>query len=85
MGPCRGNPKSDYLNSIRLTWAVEMVDDILDNGGDKDIRTAFLDVLGPQNGTQVFDAVMKNNPSFAPNITRLQVLIFQSVHYAVQC
>ncbi|KAL8861009.1 MAG: hypothetical protein Q9178_002522 [Gyalolechia marmorata] len=73
MDPCQGNPKSDYLNSIRLTWAVEMVDDILDNGGDKAVRTAFLDVLGPQNGTKVFDAVMKNNPSFAPNITRLQV------------
>lgn len=50
-----------------------MVDDILDNGGDVEIKTAFTTVLGVQNGTKVFDAVMKNNPTFAPNVTRLQV------------
>lgn len=50
-----------------------MVDDILDNGGDLDIKTSFIKVFGVKNGTKVFDAVMKNNPTFAPNITRLEV------------
>ncbi|KAL8685216.1 MAG: hypothetical protein Q9224_005909, partial [Gallowayella concinna] len=65
--------KSIGMNVIRLTWAVQMVDEIIDNGGDKDIKTAFVDVLGQTNGTAVWQAVMKQNPSFSPNITRLQV------------
>ncbi|KAL8802244.1 MAG: hypothetical protein Q9200_006659 [Gallowayella weberi] len=65
--------KSIGMNVIRLTWAVEMVDDIIDKGGDTDIKTSFIDVLGPKNGTAVWQAVMKNNPSFSSNITRLQV------------
>ncbi|KAL8728224.1 MAG: hypothetical protein Q9166_005527 [cf. Caloplaca sp. 2 TL-2023] len=68
-----GKIKSIGMNVIRLTWAVEMVDDIIDGGGDKDIKSAFIEVLGHKNGTQVFDAVIKNNPSFSSNITRLQV------------
>lgn len=50
-----------------------MVDDIIDLGGDVEIKKSFQTVLGLDNGTRVFDAVMKNNPSFAPDITRLQV------------
>ncbi|KAL8839757.1 MAG: hypothetical protein Q9170_001628 [Blastenia crenularia] len=65
--------KNIGMNVIRLTWAVEMVDDILDNGEDVEIKTSFTNVLGVKNGTKVYNAVMKNNPSFAPNITRLQV------------
>ncbi|KAL8949479.1 MAG: hypothetical protein Q9222_004414 [Ikaeria aurantiellina] len=61
------------MNAIRLTWAVEMVDDILDNGGDVTLRTSFTKVLGDKNGTSLYNAVLRNNPSFAPNITRLQV------------
>lgn len=52
-----------------------MVDNILDNGGDVAIKTSFINVLGVQNGTKVFDQVMKNNPTFSPNITRLEVCI----------
>ncbi|KAL9598174.1 MAG: hypothetical protein Q9219_004671 [cf. Caloplaca sp. 3 TL-2023] len=59
--------------SIRLTWAVEMVDDILDSGRDVTLKDSFTKVLGVDNATKVYDAVMKNNPSFAPGITRLQV------------
>ncbi|KAL8641496.1 MAG: hypothetical protein Q9228_001706 [Teloschistes exilis] len=61
------------MNAIRLTWAVEMVDDILDGGHDVDIKTSFINVLGLSNGTSVYNAVMKNNPDFAPNISRLEV------------
>lgn len=63
------------LCSIRLTWAVEMVDDILDGGHDVDIKTSFINVLGLSNGTSVYNAVMKNNPNFAPNISRLEVCV----------
>ncbi|KAL8690349.1 MAG: hypothetical protein Q9218_004190 [Villophora microphyllina] len=61
------------MNAIRLTWAVEMVDDILSQGHDVDIKTSFINVLGVSNGTKVYNAVMKNNPTFAPNISRLEV------------
>ncbi|KAL8709785.1 MAG: hypothetical protein Q9220_005571 [cf. Caloplaca sp. 1 TL-2023] len=50
-----------------------MIDDILDNGGDVALKTSFANVLGDKNGTDLYNAVLKNNPSFAPNITRLQV------------
>lgn len=66
---------SDQLSRIRLTWAVEMVDDILDGGHDVDIKTSFINVLGVSNGTSIYNAVMKNNPTFAPNIRRLEVCI----------
>lgn len=52
-----------------------MVDDILDGGHDVDIKTSFINVLGLSNGTSVYNAVMKNNPNFAPNISRLEVRI----------
>ncbi|KAI4171741.1 MAG: hypothetical protein LQ346_008705, partial [Caloplaca aetnensis] len=66
--------KSIGMNVIRLTWAVQMVDDIFDlPGGDVKIRKTFNDALGKQNGTIVYDAVMKNNPTFDPEITRLGV------------
>ncbi|KAL9592934.1 MAG: hypothetical protein Q9179_006236 [Wetmoreana sp. 5 TL-2023] len=68
-----GKIKDIGMNAIRLTWAVEMVDDILDGGGDIDIKTSFVKVLGDKNGTDVYEAVLEKNPSFAPNITRLEV------------
>ncbi|KAL9012680.1 MAG: hypothetical protein Q9173_002569 [Seirophora scorigena] len=61
------------MNTIRLTWAVEMVDDVLQlPGGDVQIREAFNKTLGG-DGQDVFKAVMKNNPAFKENITRLGV------------
>ncbi|KAL8895648.1 MAG: hypothetical protein Q9207_008080 [Kuettlingeria erythrocarpa] len=66
--------KSIGMNVIRLTWAVQMVDDIFDlPGGDVKIRKSFNDALGERNGTIVYDAIMKNNPTLDPEITRLGV------------
>jgi hypothetical protein len=65
--------KSLGMNVIRLTYAIEMIDDILDNGGDVSIQTSFQTALGTTNGTKVFNEVLKNNPSFSSNTTRLQV------------
>ncbi|KAL8962017.1 MAG: hypothetical protein Q9193_001520 [Seirophora villosa] len=61
------------MNAIRLTWAVEMVDDIFQlPGGDVQIRDAFNKALDG-DGQDVFNAVMRNNPEFKENITRLEV------------
>jgi len=65
--------KSLNLNVIRLTFAIEMIDDILDKGGDVPILTAFTKALGSSNGQKVFNAVVKNNPQFSTSTTRLQV------------
>lgn len=67
------NIKSLNMNVVRLTFAIEMVDDIEDNGGDVTIQTAFKKALGDTNGTTVYQQVIKNNPQFGSSTTRLQV------------
>lgn len=62
------------INVIRLTYAIELVDQIYENGGvDVPISTAFVEALGESNGTAVFQEVLKANPSFSEDITRLEV------------
>ncbi|KAI0129095.1 glycoside hydrolase superfamily [Xylariales sp. AK1849] len=66
--------KSLGMNAIRLTYAIELVDQIYDNGGeDISIQTAFTNALGQANGSAVFEEVVANNPAFSANTTRLQV------------
>lgn len=66
--------KSIGMNSIRLTYAIEMIDQIYDNGGkDIDIQTAFTNALGAANGTKILQKVLANNPQFTAATTRLQV------------
>jgi hypothetical protein len=65
--------KSLRMNQVRLTFAIEMVDDIKDNGGDVTIQKAFTKALGASNGPKVYQQVVKNNPSFNESTTRLQV------------
>lgn len=64
--------KSLNMNVIRLTFAIEMVDDIKDNGGDVPIQKAFQKALG-NNGDKIYQNVIKNNPQFNASTTRLQV------------
>jgi hypothetical protein len=68
-----GRVKEAGMNSIRLTWAVEMVDQILDHhaGQDVPIETAFIQALGKENGTAVYGKVVEKNPSLA-GASRLQ-------------
>lgn len=69
-----GRIKSLGMNSIRLTYATQMIDQIYDrNMSDVPLRTAFTDALGVDNGTRVFERVVANNPSFGENTTRIQV------------
>ncbi|ORY54952.1 glycoside hydrolase superfamily [Pseudomassariella vexata] len=66
--------KSLDMNVVRLTYAIQMVDEIEGNGGDDiPIQTAFTTALGQENGTAVYNQVVANNPSFGANTTRLQV------------
>jgi hypothetical protein len=62
------------MNSIRLTFAIEMIDQIYDNDGeDIDLQTAFIDALGQDNGTTVLEQVLANNPQFTAATKRLEV------------
>ena len=65
--------KSLKFNSVRLTFAIEMIDDIKDNGGDVTIQKAFTKALGASKGETVYQQVIKNNPQFNATTTRLQV------------
>lgn len=62
------------MNAIRLTYAIELIDQIYENGGvDVPVLTAFVEALGEENGTAVFQQVLAANPAFSEDITRLEV------------
>lgn len=61
------------MNVVRLTYAIEMVDDILDNGGDVSLQDALQAALGSVNGTTVLNQILRSNPTFTSETTRLQV------------
>lgn len=66
--------KSIGMNAIRLTFAIELVDQIYANDGkDIDLKTAFINGLGETNGTAILAKVLANNPSFTEQTTRLEV------------
>ncbi len=65
------------FNTVRLTFAIEMVDDILDNGGDVTLSATLTNALGQTNGTAMLAKIINNNPQFSANTTRLQVGYFQ--------
>jgi hypothetical protein len=64
--------KSLGMNVIRLTYAIEMIDDIY-AGGDNTMKTSFINALGTENGTTIFNEVVKHNPQFSASTTRLEV------------
>jgi hypothetical protein len=62
------------FNAVRLTFAIEMMDDILDNGGDVTLNDTLTRALGSANGTIILKNILANNPQFTANTTRLQVI-----------
>ncbi|KAF7558206.1 hypothetical protein G7Z17_g32 [Cylindrodendrum hubeiense] len=65
--------KSLGMNVIRLTYAIQMIDQIYDNDGeDISLETAFTAGLGSTNGTKVLAQVLANNPDFTAATTRTQ-------------
>jgi len=66
--------KSLDMNVIRLTYAIEMIDNIFENDGvDVKVSDALNTALGSVNGSLVFAQIMENNPSLGSDVTRLQV------------
>lgn len=62
------------MNVIRLTYAIQMIDEYYANGKvDTSILISFTNALGMKNGTAVFNKVIKNNPTFSSETTRMQV------------
>lgn len=72
--------KSTGMNSIRLTYAIEMIDQIYANN-DKDIQidTALTKALGATNGPKILAKILANNPQFSASTTRLEVGLSKSV------
>lgn len=67
------------FNVVRLTFAIQMVDDILDNGGDVSLCVALNRALGESNGAAVLAQILAKNPQFTKNTTRLQVCCFSKI------
>jgi endoglucanase len=61
------------LNSVRLTFAIEMIDDYLANSPNQTLEKSVINALGPSNGTIVLNQILNKNPQFTKNTTRLQV------------
>ncbi|KAL4915034.1 glycoside hydrolase superfamily [Aspergillus aurantiobrunneus] len=65
--------KSLGMNVIRLTFPIELVDDIFEHSGDTTVLDSFVNALGPDNGTAVFQQITALNPQITNTTTRLQV------------
>ncbi|KAK4141029.1 glycoside hydrolase superfamily [Dichotomopilus funicola] len=66
--------KSLGMNAVRLTYAIQMIDEIYDNGGvDISIETAFVQALGQSEGERVLGMVLERNPELTKETTRLEV------------
>lgn len=66
--------KSLGMNVIRLTYAIQMIDEYYENGEvDIPFITSFTNALGEENGTAVFNEIIANNPQFDETTTRMQV------------
>ncbi|KAJ3554048.1 hypothetical protein NPX13_g10724 [Xylaria arbuscula] len=66
--------KSLGMNSIRLTYAIQMVDQYYSNGNkDTTVQQSFITALGSTNGPKVYAKFLAANPSFNANTTRLDV------------
>lgn len=66
--------KSLGMNVIRLTYAIQMIDEYYENGEvDIPISTSLTNALGTANGTAVLNKIIKNNPTFTAKTTRMEV------------
>ena len=61
------------LNSVRLTFAIEMIDDYLNNSPNQTLEKSFINSLGEANGTLVLDQILEKNAEFTKDTTRLEV------------
>jgi len=62
-------------NVIRLTYAIEMIDDIYSYSPNSTLQNTLINALGTVNGTIVLNEILKKNSQFTPYTTRLEVCI----------
>jgi endoglucanase len=66
--------KSVGFNFIRLTYAIEMVDQIHErNGSDVPLEVAMINGLGYANGTKVTNEIVARNPGWSKDTTRFEI------------
>ncbi|WPH01329.1 Hypothetical protein R9X50_00416800 [Acrodontium crateriforme] len=65
--------KSLGMNVIRLTYAIEMIDDYYANNPDQGLEATLKSALGDTNGERVLGQILAKNPQFNAQTTRLQV------------
>lgn len=61
------------LNSVRLTFAIEMIDDYYSSSPNQTLEKSVINALGQANGTKVLNQILSKNPQFTKSTTRLQV------------
>ncbi|THZ75892.1 Exo-beta-1,3-glucanase [Aureobasidium pullulans] len=62
------------FNFIRLTYAIEMVDQIYErDGSDVGLEIAMINGLGYENGTKVTNEIIAKNPTFNKDTTRFEI------------
>jgi hypothetical protein len=64
--------KSLGMNVVRLTYAIEMVDDVFEGTNDQTLKGTLANALGSVNGSIVLQKILKHNPQFNSHTTRLE-------------
>ena len=65
--------KSLGMNVVRLTYAIEMIDDYYDNSPNQTLENTLVHALGETNGPRVLDQILTHNPMLKSTTTRLEV------------
>jgi endoglucanase len=68
--------KSLGMNVVRLTYAIEMVDDVFEHNPNQTLKNTLINALGSVNGSLVLKEILKHNPQFNAHTTRLEVRIY---------
>ncbi|KAI7202227.1 hypothetical protein D0869_09370 [Hortaea werneckii] len=61
------------MNVIRLTYAIEMVDDYLGDSPNQSLKATLANALGEDDRATVLEQILDNNPQFTEETTRLEV------------
>ncbi|KAI1471882.1 glycoside hydrolase family 5 protein [Daldinia caldariorum] len=62
------------FNFIRMGYAIQMVDEIYDRGGDDvPLEVAMIVALGYENGTKVTNDIIAKNPNWTRETTRFEI------------
>lgn len=68
-----GFVKSAGMNVVRLTFAIEMIDDYFNDSPKQSLQATLNNALGEANGSTVLERILSNNPQFTAESTRLDV------------